>query len=410
MSRRAQPGRDGSAAGGSRFCGHLDRRRRQRSRRPGVDRPRRQGRRQHRSGPGQRDLQRGPADHFRGDDGGRSGWQPMVRRSAAGARHGRQRRRAAIGTDRQLRGQLPGDVGRRACGVRIVVVSADDTGHRHTRPGGAGLGHHDRRCPGLAVRPRCGGTGRRRGSVGCAAQSPDGPHRHRDNRPRRPWHDGFDFTGLVYATRNCKGAAGWQTRRIDRTTRPTPRTNHPPADPHRRRQCRPPTDTAPPNEPADTPAPAARAPDKPAKKAPGKKEAAKAAKKAEPAKAAKKAAAKQAPAKKAPAKQAPAKKAPAKKAPAKKATAERTKPGAANPPSQAPGPSRTDTNGQLAAAAKDVAAQAKSTVEAARNPLPAEPGPASAGRSPVPLAVALAISLLALLLVRQLRRGASDDD
>ena len=38
-----------------------------------------------------------------------------------------------------------------------------------------------------------------------------------------------------------------------------------------------------------------------------------------------------------------------------------------------------------------------------RNPLPAQPGPSSGGRSPLPLAVAIAISLLAVLLVRQLR-------
>ena len=70
-------------------------------------------------------------------------------------------------------------------------------------------------------------------------------------------------------------------------------------------------------------------------------------------------------------------------------------------------PATPDTNGQLAAAAKDAAAHAKSTVEAASNPLPAQPAAASAGRSPVPLAVAIAISLLAVLLIRQLRR---DDD
>ena len=66
-----------------------------------------------------------------------------------------------------------------------------------------------------------------------------------------------------------------------------------------------------------------------------------------------------------------------------------------------------DTNGQLAAAAKDAAAHAKSTIEAAANPLPAQAGPSSSGRSPLPLAVAIAISLLAVLLIRQLRR---DDD
>lgn len=122
-----------------------------------------------------------------------------------------------------------------------------------------------------------------------------------------------------------------------------------------------------------------------------------------PAKAAKKTA--KAPAKKAPAKKAPAKKAAAKKAPAKKAPAKK----AAPPPPKPPEPpldaqQRAETNGDLTAAAKDVAAQAKSTVEAANNPVPpAVAGPA-AGQSPVPLIVALAVSLLAILLIRQLRR------
>lgn len=114
-----------------------------------------------------------------------------------------------------------------------------------------------------------------------------------------------------------------------------------------------------------------------------------------PAKAAKKAA--KAPAKKAPAKKAPAKKAPAKKAPAKKAPVKN-----AEPASNAQ--QRAETNGDLTAAAKDAAAQAKSTVDAANNPVPpAVAGPA-VGQSPVPLIVALAVSLLAILLIRQLRR------
>lgn len=123
-----------------------------------------------------------------------------------------------------------------------------------------------------------------------------------------------------------------------------------------------------------------------------------------PAKAAKKAA--KAPAKKSPAKKAPAKKAPAKKAPAKKAPAKNAEPAPPKPP---PGPPtdvqrRAETNGDLTAAAKDAAAQAKSTVEGANNPVsPAVAGPA-VGQSPVPLIVALAVSLLAILLIRQLRR------
>jgi hypothetical protein len=137
-------------------------------------------------------------------------------------------------------------------------------------------------------------------------------------------------------------------------------------------------------DPADSPASHA-----PEEKAPAKK----AAKKAAPAKAAKKqAAAKKAVSKKAPAKKAPAKKAAAAKAPAKKATAKKIVPAA------------PESNGQLAAAAKEVAAHAKSTVEAARNPLPAQSAAASAGRYPIPFAVALAISMLAVLLVRRLRQ------
>jgi hypothetical protein len=97
------------------------------------------------------------------------------------------------------------------------------------------------------------------------------------------------------------------------------------------------------------------------------------------------------PAKKAPAKQAAAKKAPAKKAVAKK--------GPAKSPEQ-----RVETNGQIAEAAKDAAAQAKTTVEAANNPIPpVAPTPASS-QSPVPLLVALTLSLLAILLVRRLHQ------
>jgi hypothetical protein len=102
------------------------------------------------------------------------------------------------------------------------------------------------------------------------------------------------------------------------------------------------------------------------------------------------------PAKSPPAKAAkkPAKKAPAKKAPAKKAVAKKE-------PAKSPR-QRIETNGQIAEAAKDVAAQAKSTVEAANNPIPpAAPIPESS-QSPVPLLVALTLSLLAILLVRRL--------
>ncbi|OBH09597.1 nucleoid-structuring protein H-NS [Mycobacterium sp. E1747] len=121
-----------------------------------------------------------------------------------------------------------------------------------------------------------------------------------------------------------------------------------------------------------------------------------------PAKAAKKAA--KAPAKKAPAKKAPAKKAPAKKAPAKKAPVK-----GAEPPAKAPAPAlevlqRIESNGDLAAAAKDAAAQAKSTVDAANNPVSPDAPMEVLTQSRLPLIVALAVSLLAILLIRQLRR------
>ncbi len=121
-----------------------------------------------------------------------------------------------------------------------------------------------------------------------------------------------------------------------------------------------------------------------------------------PAKAVKKAA--KAPAKKTPAKKAAAKKAPAKKAPAKKAPAKRVEAPAkaAEPPLGVR--QRIESNGNLAAAAKDVAAQAKSTVDAANNPVSPEVPADVLRQSRLPLIVALAVSLLAILLIRQLRR------
>jgi hypothetical protein len=111
-----------------------------------------------------------------------------------------------------------------------------------------------------------------------------------------------------------------------------------------------------------------------------------------------------APAKKAPAKKAPAKKAPAKKAPAKKAPAKSPEPAPPKPADQPLGlAQRIETNGQLDAA-KDAAAHAKSTVESANDPVSSDAFPPAARTSPVPLVVALALSLLAILLVRQLRR------
>jgi hypothetical protein len=111
-----------------------------------------------------------------------------------------------------------------------------------------------------------------------------------------------------------------------------------------------------------------------------------------------------APAKKAPAKKVPAKKAPAKKAPAKKAPAKSPEPA---PPKATDQPlnlqQRIETNGQLDAA-KDVAAHAKSTVEGANDPVSGDAYLPAPRTPPVPLLVALALSLLAILLVRQLRR------
>ena len=139
---------------------------------------------------------------------------------------------------------------------------------------------------------------------------------------------------------------------------------------------------------------------------PAKKPPAKAVKKT-PDAPARKAPAKKAPAKKAPAKKAPAQKAPAKKAPPKKAPAKAQNPEPA-PPEAIEQPlnlqQRIETNGDLAAAAKDVAAQAKSTVEGANDPVANEPVLLPTSGSPVPLVVALALSLLAILLIRQLRR------
>jgi hypothetical protein len=128
-----------------------------------------------------------------------------------------------------------------------------------------------------------------------------------------------------------------------------------------------------------------------------------------PAKAVKKTAkapvAKKAPAKKAPAKKAPAKKAPAKKAPAKKAPAKSAQPAPPKPAEPAHAMhERIETNGQLAAAAKDAAAQAKSTVEGANNPVSSDIAAPAPSQSRVPLIVAVTLSLLAILLIRQLRR------
>jgi hypothetical protein len=129
-----------------------------------------------------------------------------------------------------------------------------------------------------------------------------------------------------------------------------------------------PTDGPPPQQP-------------PAKKAPAKKTPAKKA----PAKAAKKATKKVAPAKGAPAKKAPAKKTPAKAA--------------------EPATKLADTNGS--SAAKETAAQAKSTITTAVPPtLVPQPGPE---RSNLPMAAAIVAGVLAVLVVLLARRGSAED-
>lgn len=108
------------------------------------------------------------------------------------------------------------------------------------------------------------------------------------------------------------------------------------------------------------------------------------------------------PAKKQPAKKAA--KAPAKKAPAKKTPADNPEPAPAAMAAAPPGvQQRAKTNGELAAAAKDTAAQAKSTVDRANDPLSRDLEQSSNSFT-VPLLVAVVLSLLAMLLVRQLRR------
>ncbi|HEY9265383.1 MAG TPA: hypothetical protein VIQ11_12340 [Mycobacterium sp.] len=129
-----------------------------------------------------------------------------------------------------------------------------------------------------------------------------------------------------------------------------------------------------------------------------------AAKKAGPAK---KAAAKKAPAKKAVAKKvAPAKKAPAKKAPAKAAPAK-----AASEPAQSEPAQLVETNGNLASAAKEAAAHAKSTVATASNAVSGPPPVQRADEdsSRLPMAAALVTGLLAILAVLYIARRGSGD-
>ncbi len=125
-----------------------------------------------------------------------------------------------------------------------------------------------------------------------------------------------------------------------------------------------------------------------------------------PAKPAKEAAAKKAP-DKAVKKAAPAKKAP-QKSPVPKAPPRKASP----TPEPAAAGQLADTNGdgQVVSAAKEAAAQAKSTVASAPNPVT---GPAlvpsdGLGQSRLPLAAAIAAGVLAILMVLLARRRSED--
>ena len=125
-----------------------------------------------------------------------------------------------------------------------------------------------------------------------------------------------------------------------------------------------------------------------------------------PAKPAKEAAAKKAP-DKAVKKAAPAKKAP-QKSPVPKAPPRKASP----TPEPAAAGQLADTNGdgQVVSAAKEAAAQAKSTVASAPNPVS---GPAlvpsdGLGQSRLPLAAAIAAGVLAILMVLLARRRSED--
>jgi len=115
-----------------------------------------------------------------------------------------------------------------------------------------------------------------------------------------------------------------------------------------------------------------------------------------------------APAKKAPAKKAPVKKARAKAAPAKAAPAKKSAPAKKAPPAPA---KLAETNGNLTAAAKEAAAQAKSTVTSASNAVSSRPPNErnDCDSSRLPIAAALITGLLAIVVVLYLaRRGGGE--
>ncbi|WP_144206751.1 Rv3852 family protein [Mycobacterium tilburgii] len=104
-----------------------------------------------------------------------------------------------------------------------------------------------------------------------------------------------------------------------------------------------------------------------------------------------------------PAKKASAKKTPEKKAPPQKAPASGPLPAPPKPP-QAQHDQQPQPAVEIAAAAKDAAAQAKSAIDRANAPVSADLPRSIGAQSALPVAVAVALSLLAILLIRQLRR------
>ncbi len=122
-----------------------------------------------------------------------------------------------------------------------------------------------------------------------------------------------------------------------------------------------------------------------------------------PKKAAKKAPAKKAAAKKTPAKKAADNKTPAKKTPAKKTPAKKAPPAKAAPPPP-------ESGADLATAAKQAAAQAKSNVATASDAVtglpPHQPGTDTAR---LPIAAALITGLLAIVVVVWVARRSGDD-
>ena len=341
---------------------------------------------QHRPGSGQRDLQRGSADHVRGDDGGRPGWQPVDGRRPAGARHGRQRRRTSVGPGRQLHGQLPGDVGRRPRRRGVVVIPADRRRHRHARPG-------RRSAP--TTRPticRSGLSSWARWSWSAAGRC--GPcETDPDGRPATRTH--FRGPGMMDSTPPCR-CTRRETAKEQPDGRPAGSTGRTTPDPAPEPPLNTPAPPEPPQPPADTAPPAAdrrragqphrRRRQKPRRKRPRRKAPAK---KAAPKKARRRKAAKKAPAKKAAAKKAPAKKAPRREGAGKEGHCQEDRPGSA-------GDQRSARRGsQRCCGTREINGRSgpQPAARSARRRV--------SGRSPVPFAVAIAISLLAVLLVRQ---------